>query len=73
MNLRPIVFLVLAACAPAPGLGHSPATASQPELDPIGHELHGPAWHEVLDGIVVLRRETPAHHDVAQAAERGAR
>lgn len=47
MKLRPTAFLLLAACAP--GLGHSPAAASQ---------------REELEGLVVLRSETPAHHDV---------
>ncbi|WP_170135551.1 erythromycin esterase family protein [Nannocystis exedens] len=36
---------------------------------PLGHEFHRAAWHEVLDGLVVLRRETPAHHDAATAAK----
>ncbi|WAS95763.1 erythromycin esterase family protein [Nannocystis punicea] len=40
---------------------------------PMGHEFHRAAWHEVLDGLVVLRRETPAHHDVAPAAKAGSR
>jgi erythromycin esterase-like protein len=31
---------------------------------PLGHELRRAQWHEVLDGLVVLRREEPAHHDV---------
>jgi erythromycin esterase-like protein len=31
---------------------------------PLGHELRRAEWHEVLDGLVVLRREEPAHHDV---------
>lgn len=30
---------------------------------PIGHELQRARWNEVLDGLVVLRREEPAHHD----------
>jgi len=43
------------------------------EARPIGHQFHRAAWHEILDGLVVLRRETPAHHDASQATERGAR
>ena len=30
---------------------------------PIGHEFQRAAWHELLDGLVVLRREEPAHHE----------
>jgi erythromycin esterase-like protein len=30
---------------------------------PIGHELYRTRWHELLDGLVVFRREEPAHHE----------
>lgn len=30
---------------------------------PIGHEFYRTKWHEVLDGLVVFRREEPAHHE----------
>ncbi|MEX1364248.1 MAG: erythromycin esterase family protein [Nannocystaceae bacterium] len=33
------------------------------EARPIGHELHRAQWQEILDGLVVLRREEPAHHE----------
>ena len=33
---------------------------------PIGHELHPAAWGEILDGLVVLRREEPAQHDAVR-------
>ncbi|MFY0533127.1 biotin/lipoyl-binding protein [Nannocystis pusilla] len=38
---------------------------------PLNHEFRRAAWHEVLDGLVVMRRETPAHHDASQAAKKG--
>jgi erythromycin esterase-like protein len=30
---------------------------------PIDHELYRAQWHEILDGLVVFRREEPAHHE----------
>jgi erythromycin esterase-like protein len=33
---------------------------------PIGHELYRAGWHEILDGLVVFRREEPAHHEAAR-------
>jgi erythromycin esterase-like protein len=33
---------------------------------PIGHEFHRMDWHELLDGLVVFRREEPAHHEEAR-------
>lgn len=33
------------------------------EARPIGHQLHRAQWHDVLDGLVVLRREEAAHHE----------
>ncbi|MDC0715816.1 erythromycin esterase family protein [Nannocystis bainbridge] len=41
------------------------------EARPINHEFQRAAWHEVLDGLVVVRREEPARHDVI--GERGVR
>lgn len=38
---------------------------------PIGHVFRRAAWHEVLDGLVVLRSEAPAHHDAAKSATKG--
>ncbi|MCY1064263.1 erythromycin esterase family protein [Nannocystis sp. RBIL2] len=42
------------------------------EARPLNHEFRRAAWHEVLDGLVVMRRETPAHHDASQVAKKGA-
>ncbi|QSQ24479.1 erythromycin esterase family protein [Pyxidicoccus parkwayensis] len=33
---------------------------------PINHEFYRADWHEVLDGLVVFRREEPAHHEKAR-------
>jgi len=33
---------------------------------PIGHEPYRAEWDGILDGLVVLRREEPAHHDVVR-------
>ncbi len=33
------------------------------EARPISHTFRRAAWHEVLDGLVVLRQETPAGYD----------
>jgi hypothetical protein len=30
---------------------------------PIDYQFHRAEWHHVLDGLVVLRSETPAHHE----------
>lgn len=30
---------------------------------PLGHEFYRAQWQEILDGLVVLRREEPAHHE----------